>query len=170
MNTMIIAALTASLLGTSATQAAAANPCDAPGARGEGLLETWARAWQPSGALPPRTSAGPSRSRPASTRPAVREAAIQQMMKSLRQGRDDSRADGPRHIASAQPARHAVGTDGPVFRTAVPMRTDDIDVTLSPTRGSGKVQVLICKESPSGERSKLGSLELDYGKGKLGTI
>jgi len=171
MKMLCIAALAASVFATSIPEAKA-DPCDPPGVEAAEFWARWAKVVSAAGCAVAKAKSGKSFSFPACLDKAdAYESAIAEMMKTAHQGKDDSSRYGPRHVRFGDSQRGKVsGTDGPIFRTAAPMRADKLDVTLSPTAGEGKVEVLLCKESQDGKRSKLGQFVLEYGKGKTGDI
>lgn len=171
MKMLGIAALAATVFASSIPEAKA-DPCDAPGAEAKEFWEQWAKVVKIAGCAVAKAKSDGSFSFPACLEHSDKyNAAIKEMLKSAHQGKDDSSKYGPRHIDFNDSQRGRVkGTDGPVFRTAAPMRTDRLDVTLSPTEGTGKVKVLLCKENQAGKRTKMGSVVLEYGKGKSGDI
>lgn len=172
MKTLCIAAIAASLLATSITEASAADPCEPPGAEAAEFWARWAKVVTAAGCAVAKVKSGQSFSFPACLeKREAYEAALTEMMKTAHQGKDDSSRYGPRHVRFGDSQRgRVVDGDGPIFRTGAPLRTDHLDVTLSPTEGEGKVEVLLCKESQDGKRSKLGQFVMEYGKGKTGGI
>jgi len=167
MKTISILAAAAALFSLGITNAQAAGPCDPEPKESAAYWQHWTTVVKAAGCAMTKAGSDGSFSFPACMDEAGKyDDALRKMLESLGQGDDDSSARGPRYIKFNDTQRGKVrGGDGPTFRSAAPVRSQVIDVTVTPTSGAGKVRLVLCAEDQSGKRSKLGQFVVDMSKG-----
>jgi hypothetical protein len=166
MKTISILAAAVALFSVT-LDAQAAGPCDPDPKESATYWQQWAKIVKATGCAMAKAGSDGSFSFPACMdEPSKYEEALEKMVASLGQGEEDSSRRGARHIKFNDSQRGRVnGEDGPTFRSAAPLRSQAMDVTVTPTSGTGKVRLVLCSEDQAGKRTKLGQFVMDLSKG-----